>query len=241
MAIEEDPAPGVPEWGVTYGDMMSLLLTFFIMLVSMSELKDEGKLRAALDGIREAFGSEPAMFGVPGKSLQTTSVLNKMGSMGSLSLGGTEAYALKSRGPSGKHEAVQKIREGTVVTLGGPAMFAPFDATLTDALREKLDIIAKILQKRSQRIEVRGHTSPEALPQNTSYRDSNDLSFHRAEVVRQYLVSKGIRPARIIVSAAGDTEPRTLKRGEQQQALNRRVDVFLIDSYIGQSSKSRHE
>ena len=37
---EEDSVPGVPEWVVTYGDMMSLLLTFFIMLVSMSQLKE---------------------------------------------------------------------------------------------------------------------------------------------------------------------------------------------------------
>ena len=36
---ENDSSPGVPEWVVTYGDMMSLLLTFFIMLVSLSELK----------------------------------------------------------------------------------------------------------------------------------------------------------------------------------------------------------
>ncbi|MCA9240906.1 MAG: flagellar motor protein MotB, partial [Planctomycetales bacterium] len=35
MAVEEEPPPGIPEWVVTFGDMMSLLLTFFIMLVSM--------------------------------------------------------------------------------------------------------------------------------------------------------------------------------------------------------------
>ena len=46
MAIEEDPPAGVPEWVVTYGDMMSLLLTFFIMLVSMSKIKEEGTMRA---------------------------------------------------------------------------------------------------------------------------------------------------------------------------------------------------
>ena len=52
MEVEEDAPPGVPEWVVTYGDMMSLLLTFFIMLVSMSELKDEGKNRAALNSMK---------------------------------------------------------------------------------------------------------------------------------------------------------------------------------------------
>ena len=38
MAFQEDPPAGVPEWLVTFGDMMSLLLTFFIMLVSLSEV-----------------------------------------------------------------------------------------------------------------------------------------------------------------------------------------------------------
>ncbi|MBL4886213.1 MAG: flagellar motor protein MotB, partial [Planctomycetaceae bacterium] len=36
--MDDDEPPGVPEWVVTYGDMMSLLLTFFIMLVSLSEV-----------------------------------------------------------------------------------------------------------------------------------------------------------------------------------------------------------
>ena len=41
MLIEEEPSAGVPEWVVTFGDMMSLLLTFFIMLVSMSEIRQD--------------------------------------------------------------------------------------------------------------------------------------------------------------------------------------------------------
>ena len=43
--MEEDPPMGIPEWVVTFGDMMSLLLTFFIMLVSMSEMKQEEKFQ----------------------------------------------------------------------------------------------------------------------------------------------------------------------------------------------------
>ena len=43
MAAEEEESMGIPEWVVTFGDMMSLLLTFFIMLVSLSEMKEEEK------------------------------------------------------------------------------------------------------------------------------------------------------------------------------------------------------
>ncbi len=239
MPVEEEPPPGVPEWVVTYGDMMSLLLTFFIMLVSMSEMKDEGKMRAAMDAIREAFGNEQSILGAPGQSMQTTSVLNKLSSMGKLSLGGKQEFALKSKGAAGKHLPVQKIREGTVVTLGGPAMFPPAKANLSDKLHQTLDRIADVLRKRSQRIEVRGHAAPTPLPADSKFRDAWDLSFARADAVAKYLISKGIRPERLLVSAAGDNEPRTLQRGDDHQALNRRVDVYLIDSYIGQTSKSR--
>ena len=54
MAIEEEPEPGIPEWVVTFGDMMSLLLTFFIMLVSMSEIKEEERFQAMLESMRRA-------------------------------------------------------------------------------------------------------------------------------------------------------------------------------------------
>ena len=56
MAIEEEAGPGIPEWVVTFGDMMSLLLTFFIMLVSMSELKEDERYQAMVESFRQQFG-----------------------------------------------------------------------------------------------------------------------------------------------------------------------------------------
>ena len=63
MAVEqEDDGGGIPEWVVTFGDMMSLLLTFFIMLVSLSEIKEEETYQqaAATEGFGERrVGDEP--------------------------------------------------------------------------------------------------------------------------------------------------------------------------------------
>ena len=47
--MEEEEQAGIPEWVVTFGDMMSLLLTFFIMLVSMSEIKEEKRYQAMVE------------------------------------------------------------------------------------------------------------------------------------------------------------------------------------------------
>ncbi|HID23354.1 MAG TPA: hypothetical protein EYP14_13280, partial [Planctomycetaceae bacterium] len=43
--MADEDSGGVPEWVVTYGDMMSLLLTFFIMLVSLSEVVADKRYR----------------------------------------------------------------------------------------------------------------------------------------------------------------------------------------------------
>src|SRR5437868_5109337 len=102
MPIEEDPPAGAPEWVVTYGDMMSLLLTFFIMLVSMSELKtDEGKYRAMMDAVKQIFGPQFGHAGAPGASLQKTSMYNKLASLGAASEGGVMRSSRKAKGPGG--------------------------------------------------------------------------------------------------------------------------------------------
>ena len=68
MAVEqEDDAGGIPEWVVTFGDMMSLLLTFFIMLVSLSEIKQEEIFQAMVESIQRKFGYEDARSLSPGK------------------------------------------------------------------------------------------------------------------------------------------------------------------------------
>jgi len=233
MPIEDDPPAGAPEWVVTYGDMMSLLLTFFIMLVSMSEIKqDSGKFRAMLDAITREFGASSGTFGSPGTSLQRTSIYDKLSSLGIISSGDLQRSNRQGKGPGGAHQAVRRIRDGNIVTLGGAVVFARHSAELTPALQQSLDVIAAVLARKINRIEVRGHASPEPLPDDTPFRDTLDLSFARAQAAADYLVSRGVSLDRIRISAAGDTEPRTLARGKEAQALNRRVDVFLIDSYI---------
>jgi len=84
MAIEEDDdGGGVPEWVVTFGDMMSLLLTFFIMLVSLSEIKEEEKYQAMLESMTQRFGyasSEVSL--APGTAKPRNAAVSKLASAG---------------------------------------------------------------------------------------------------------------------------------------------------------------
>jgi chemotaxis protein MotB len=233
MAMEEDPPAGVPEWVVTYGDMMSLLLTFFIMLVSMSKMKEEGTMRAMLDAISESFGATDGPFGVPGISKQRNSIYTKPASKGNKDQGGVEKDSRKSGGIGGPNPQVRTISKGTIVTMGGPVCFTKGSAELLPQLKEDLEQIASLVRDKANVIEVKGHTSPEPLPSDSIYRDHFDLSYARAANVARYLnESLGISSRRLIITAVGDTEPTVITRDSERQQQNHRVDVIILGAYI---------
>lgn len=243
MALpEDDPPPGVPEWVVTYGDMMSLLLTFFIMLVSMAEQKQDGKMRAMLDALQEQFGPDDGKFGAPGTSLQESSSNEYASSTGMSSEGGTKKKGIEGKGRAGPSKTVQRIGHGTLITLGGPCVFETFDDLLTDEMKQQLEIIAGVLAERPNLIVVRGHATREAVPENVvvkpEFRDPWTLSYARARAAAKHLVASGISESRVQVSAAGDSEPRIISRNKDLQRENRRVDVFVIDAYITPKSEA---
>jgi chemotaxis protein MotB len=228
----DDPPPGVPEWVVTYGDMMSLLLTFFIMLVSMAEIKSEGKLRMMMDSMQQRFGPTAGDYGSPGAVFSNTSSYPHQSSKGTSSEGGTQKTGIESGGLAGPSRTVERIGDGTQITLGGAAVFQPFDAILTPEAKADLEVIAAVLKPRPNRIVVRGHATREALPPDSPYQDAMELSFARAQAGADYLIQLGIDRHRIGVVGAGDSEPRLVTRDPARQAQNRRIDVFVIDQYI---------
>ena len=163
MEVEDDGPPGVPEWVVTYGDMMSLLLTFFIMLVSMSELKDEGKNRAALNAITERFAPMDGTSGVPGQSFFENSMMTDNVSLGDNSRMGLKQENRKSKGPGGRSQAVERINHGEIVTIGGTVTFEQFESRLSEAELQLLERLVDTLKKRPNQIVVRGHAFAEPM------------------------------------------------------------------------------
>ena len=233
--MDDDGPPGVPEWVVTYGDMMSLLLTFFIMLVSMSERKEAGRVRSMLDSLEQAFGSDDVTnAGVPGRSMQTTSSMQVKSSTGLKSEGGVKKSSRDDPGVRGASGSVQRLRKGQRVTIGGPSLFQRFEATPSGDLAGVLDVLADVLASSQRQIAVRGHCSPEPLPRGpdaAAFATHDELAFARAVIVAEGLEARGVAPHRLVISTAGSREPRLRTRNPDEQRLNDRVDVFLVDNY----------
>ena len=230
--MDDDAPPGVPEWVVTYGDMMSLLLTFFIMLVSISQRKEEGRVRSMLDSFQETFGSDDAMnSGIPGVTSMTTSQFPVKKSSGRRSEGGVKKASRKTNGVRGASDPVQRLREGKRITLGGPTMFARFSAEPGELFTEAIDALSEVVSQSRRQIAVRGHASPEPLPADSEYDSHEQMAYLRALAVAEALEARGVLPQRLVLSTAGSREPRLRTRDPAEQRLNDRVDVFLIDAY----------
>jgi chemotaxis protein MotB len=227
---DEPQSAGVPEWVVTYGDMMSLLLTFFIMLVSMSELKAEEKFRILLESIRESFGYTTGQAGAPGKTFQAArpSFLQMSGTRGrpDQDKGGN-----RNQAPEGPHVTVQRFREGTVNTVGGAIYFDALQAGIREEDKANLDRIAEALAGKRNKIEIRGHTSRVPLPPDSPFANKWELSYARAAAVRDYLIQRGIEVYRLRMSMAADSEPLVRARDEASRRFNRRVEVFMLDVF----------
>lgn len=230
MAIEEDPPAGVPEWVVTFGDMMSLLLTFFIMLVSMSEIKqDDAKFRAFTESLRERFGDDiEKMYlgfgtGQPAATKPTKKTTKRYTKWDNSTDQGSKVKA-----PPGNQQQVRNLRPGGQVMVGGALYFDEASADLNDANKHDLERTVEQLQGKPQRIEIRGHTSRRPLPADSPFKDNWDLAYARCRVVNRFLVEQGVDPRRIRLSVAADNEPVQLGADPLLLKENSRVEVFMV-------------
>lgn len=233
MAIEEEPEVGIPEWVVTFGDMMSLLLTFFIMLVSMSEIKEEEKFQAMMESMRRQFGHDTSIMSlIAGDMRPRNSRMTKLTSMGRAKRAHTMKGGQKVKAPVGDHSRVRIVRPGDQTTAGGVIYFSEENAELTEEAKRQLKIVAKKIRGKPQKIGIRGHTSRKPPPRQSQYKDNWELAFTRCRRTMDYLVVLDIDPQRIRLEPAGENEPVHTGTDPKERAKNSRVEIVMIDERV---------
>lgn len=240
MAIEEDPSPGVPEWIITFGDMMSLLLTFFIMLASMSEIKQDSKYQGVADSLYQQFGYDKATVSlVPGWARPRNTEFATATSAGHAKRKDAAGGASKERAAKGDFPSVRIIRPGTQTAVGTVIFFDENSADLSPQSQEEIKSIGPHIGGKPQKIEVRGHTSQRPVPAGGAVADNWDLAYRRARNTMKFLVEQmDIDPRRLRMSVAGPNEPLTLDANATPSRQNPRVEVFLLDETISESQPS---
>ena len=120
---------------------------------------------------------------------------------------------------------LRETESGVVVTLGD-VLFSSGQAQLVEGGRSSLEEVVDLLQTEpDKKIRVEGHTDSRGDAEANL-----QLSTQRAESVREALISLGVASERVTASGMGEDFPISSNEDEEGRALNRRVDVILLDN-----------
>ena len=227
---------GGANWMDTYGDMVTLLLCFFVMLYSMSRM-DESKWIALVQSFNPGYAvDEPSQIVVPGE------IANEpvTGLPSALTQDQVEAALEELYVSMSEYAASAGLQDMVSLSKGSGYVFISFDDTiffdgdsyvLKDGGKAILDQIAVPLAEASEsinEIRVLGHTA-QASPDRPNYVDVDRfLSSDRATVVTIYLQEKNIiDPARLVSVGYGQWRPIASNDTAETRAQNRRVELII--------------
>jgi len=227
----------LPGWLVQFGDLMSLLLTFFILLLSMAVM-DKKKVEEYIDVMKKAMGFLPDNADV---RYQTDKYSDKTADNADGEESGTESDV--NSAAQEIEESMQEMNEASSETakmeieigknefsldIPSALLFEGNEYRLTSR-SSKLFIakIARVIRTMPQMlsIEISGHTAKNSYMNDKLPRDNWDISALRAISVVKELIKNRIDPAQLKVSAYSSYRPKSESASE-----NRRVELrFFAD------------
>lgn len=225
-------------WLTTFSDLMSLLLTFFILLFSMSNVS-EAKFNSASQSIQDALigetGGGSIIEGAGISNLDTgngTGGIEQSESTNDIPLQVTrmyeEAMALIEEEGIGDQISVSSDQDGVYLDIQESILFGMGDANISSVGRETLDSLTELLEFSGNDIIVEGFTDNVPI-QSTRYPSNWELSSARAMAVVRYLVEENnIEPSRMSGRGYGEFNPVVPNDTAENRAKNRRVNIVLV-------------
>lgn len=231
------------DYMLTYGDLITLMLCFFVVLISMATF-DKVKLQIVLSSFRGAFGVFEQ-----GPSMEKEELMNMGMGVGKIVRGiplfapGREAKRGREKAKEGLEEKmkmaleegisrgyarIRKEEEGIAISLSADVLFDPGRLEIKPKGEEILDKILMLLEVIPHQIKIEGHTDNMSI--HTSNIPSNwELSALRATAVLRYLeTSNRIVSTRLSAGGYGEYRPLVPNDTLAHKKINRRVDIIVL-------------
>lgn len=236
-------------WLLTYADLITLLMVFFVVMYAMSRT-DAEKFKALASGLSQVFG-KPAVssVGIGGQPIKGNAILPSKASGNSRSgtrnkaSGDSDVRMRRIRALKSDLDALMENRglsnsvttrvdprgPKLVMELSDSLLFEPGSADLTPDALLLLEPVAEALGARDYNVHVEGHTDNVPIS-NGRFRNNFELSTARAVNVIMNLINKGGLPAqRFSASGYGEYRPVAGNDTPEGRAKNRRVDFVIYD------------
>lgn len=231
-------------WLLTYSDMITLLMLFFIVLYSMSKA-DTAKYSQLAQVLESVFtGGNWGIF-----DAKPNAGDRQMFDSGRGSLQSADKWPLmKNKQPEKKKKMYnQMVKElqpyikadklrvvstetGITISLSSDLFFDPGSAQIVKENTAVLDTVGEMISKLDNNIRIEGHTDSMALnPDNTQFRSNWELSSQRSINILEYFEMKGVKANNMSAVAFGSTRPIENNNIPEGRAYNRRVDVVVVD------------
>ncbi|AEJ40565.1 OmpA/MotB domain-containing protein [Sulfobacillus acidophilus TPY] len=243
--MEEDEAQhnengGMMRWLITYADLITLLLAFFIVLYAMNRT-EQIKFTLVAQALAQQFNSNSIVGQSPGPSIITgmsgtyaLSAKQQQQELETLSQLESRLQSAINQAGLANQVAVTSNPRGVEVSLSASYLFAPGSATLSPAAVGLIQRLGGVLKSVPNDIEVAGYT--DSTPIRTAEFPSNwQLSAMRAANV-VYVLSRvpGIQPARLSLAGFGRYHPVATNATPAGRAQNRRVNIVVLNTLVGQ-------
>ncbi len=229
MADDENKCPecppGAPAWMCTFADLMSLLMCFFVLLLSFAVM-DQQKYKLVAGAMKDAFGVQRE------KPVEAEQKGNEMISSNFETVPlqiQMELAKYFSEDVAGGDIETEFDPYGLVLRIKGNVAFESGQATLRKEFLPLLDKIGRLAQRAALMVEVSGHTDNVPLRQDQSTFNSNwSLSAARAVAGVEYLIEKfQLPPSRLAAIGYAYGQPLDTNNTPEGRARNRRVEFKI--------------
>ena len=215
-SLHEDAAGDEAEpWLLTYGDMMTLLMTFFVLLFSMSTI-DPVKLEQFGDSVGDALGGEQKT-----EKFSLAEIYKEV------------VEVIEEENLKGVVE-VETSPKGVAIVLPSNISFASGSANLDPRIFPLLNKFESMMIKSVFPIAIEGHTDNDPIS-SPIYPSNWELSAARSAQVVRYYIARGVPSDRLQAIAYSDTRPKALgttvneaNSTADKRATNRRVEIFFL-------------
>ena len=217
-------------WLVTYADLMTLLLVFFVLLYSLSSFEKEtykSKVETVLEQLKQ--DQKPNGFFLdlsedPDRKISLEDITGLRSRDATLS---NMMNNLVRKTDPNQNITTQSQKGKIVITLSGETLFSSGSAKLNPTALPVFNQMIQIFDKFPEyTINIKGHTDD--IPISTPVFPSNwELSAIRATTVLKYLISMGISPQRLTATGYGDILPQVPNTTDENREKNRRVEFVL--------------